>query len=133
MDKKLDKLGAAMEKGFVAIAEDMAALRTELKEDMAELRTELKDDMAELRTELKSDIAGLRTELKGDIASIHIQLINIETDLKDIRSRLRAVEGGYANIVGFRKEIDHALERIARIEKHLGIKHKVSSALQGND
>jgi len=25
------------------------------------------------------------------------------------------------NVIGYRKEIDHALERIAAIEKHLGI------------
>jgi len=29
------------------------------------------------------------------------------------------------NISGFRKEIDHALERISAIEKHLGIDKKI--------
>jgi hypothetical protein len=31
------------------------------------------------------------------------------------------------NVSGFRKEIDHALERIAGIEKHLGIDKKIAA------
>jgi len=31
------------------------------------------------------------------------------------------------NVSGFRKEIDHALERIASIEKHLGIEKKIAA------
>jgi hypothetical protein len=31
------------------------------------------------------------------------------------------------NILGYRKEIDHALERIAAIEKHLGLDRKISA------
>jgi hypothetical protein len=39
-------------------------------------------------------------------------------ELDDLRARV-------ANLVGYRKEIDHALERIAAIEQHLGLKpHK---------
>lgn len=40
----------------------------------------------------------------------------ILTELEEIREDLR-------NIKGYRREIDHALDRIAAIEKHLGI-HK---------
>ena len=31
------------------------------------------------------------------------------------------------NVVGYRKEIDYALERIAAIEKHLGIEKKIAA------
>jgi hypothetical protein len=31
------------------------------------------------------------------------------------------------NVAGFGKEIDHALERIAAIEKHLGISKKIAA------
>ena len=31
------------------------------------------------------------------------------------------------NILGYRKEIDHALERIGAIEKHLGLERKLSA------
>jgi hypothetical protein len=30
-------------------------------------------------------------------------------------------------VSGFRKEIDHALERVAAIEKHLGIDKKIAA------
>jgi hypothetical protein len=30
-------------------------------------------------------------------------------------------------VIGYRKEIDHALERIAAIEKHLGINKKIAA------
>jgi hypothetical protein len=33
----------------------------------------------------------------------------------------------FENVLGFRKEIDHALERIAAIEKHLGIGKKIAA------
>jgi hypothetical protein len=33
----------------------------------------------------------------------------------------------YENVSGFRKEIDHALERIAAIEEHLGIDKKIAA------
>lgn len=36
-------------------------------------------------------------------------------DLDDLYERVK-------NITGYRKEIDHAFERIAAIEKHLGLK-----------
>jgi hypothetical protein len=47
-------------------------------------------------------------------------LISIRRDLDDLRERV-------ANVSGFRKEIDHALERIAAIEKHLGIDKKMAA------
>jgi hypothetical protein len=31
------------------------------------------------------------------------------------------------NVIGFQKEIDHALERIAAIEKHLGLDKKIAA------
>jgi hypothetical protein len=32
-----------------------------------------------------------------------------------------------SNVTGYRKEIDHALERIAAIEKHLGLDKKIAA------
>jgi hypothetical protein len=40
--------------------------------------------------------------------------------LEDLRTKVD-------NITGYRKEIDHALERIASIEKHLGISRKIAA------
>lgn len=36
-------------------------------------------------------------------------------------------EKKFDNISGYRKEIDHALERIAVVEKHLGVNKKIAA------
>ena len=41
-------------------------------------------------------------------------------DLDDLREKVE-------NVIGFQKEIDRALERIAAIEKHLGINKKIAA------
>ncbi len=107
-----------IERGFKAVADDIADIRKHMatKDDVTALRKELKGDIAGLRNELKGDIAGLRTELKGDIAGIM-------DELSDIKRRLKDIEAAIEDHAGHSKEIDHALERIAVIERHLGIKH----------
>jgi chromosome segregation ATPase len=109
MDQPTEEAFAALtrtvEKGFGAVAEDIAALRTELK----------------------GDIATLRTELKGDIALLGEQVASIERELKAICRDLNDLAEKVENIGGYRKEIDHALERIAAIEKHLGIGRKIAA------
>jgi seryl-tRNA synthetase len=86
-----------------------------------------KDDLAALRTELKVEIASVRTELKADIAALSEQVASIERDLKTIRRDLDDLMTKVENITGYRKEIDHAFERIATIEKHLGISRKAAA------
>ena len=65
----------------------------------------------------KEDIAAVRAEMatKDDISGIR-------SELSDIKGRLKAVEAAVKDHAGHSKEIDHALERIAAIERHLGIK-----------
>jgi hypothetical protein len=58
---------------------------------------------------------------KEDIANLAGQLTSIERELKSIRRDLDDLREKVENVSGFQKEIDHALERIAAIEKHLGI------------
>ena len=79
------------------------------KEDIAEVRKEMATGFSDIRKEVatKTDIAGIMTELT------------------DIKRRLKAVEEAVENHAGYSKEIDLAFERIAAIEKHLGIKQKV--------
>ena len=106
----LDDIAALMEKGFAAVAEDI----TDIKATMA-----TKDDVVGLRTELKNDIAGVRAEMatKDDIAGLR----------SDIRAELKEIRRELENVKGFGKEIDHALERIHAIEKHLGIEYKIAA------
>ena len=83
-----------------------------------------KDDVRDMAT--KEDISALRTELKSDIAALGDQVASIERDLKQIRRDLYELADKVENIGGYRKEIDHALERIAAIERHLGINRKIA-------
>jgi DNA repair ATPase RecN len=50
----------------------------------------------------------------------------IERELLSVRTELDALNDKVENMLGYRKEIDHALERLSAIEKHLGISKKVA-------
>lgn len=50
----------------------------------------------------------------------------MRTDLKAIRTELDELKEKVDNITDYRKEIDHTLECIAAIEKHLGINKKIA-------
>jgi|HubBroStandDraft_6_1064221.scaffolds.fasta_scaffold153820_2 chromosome segregation ATPase len=75
----------------------------------------------------KDDLAAIRTELKADIATLGEQVAGIERDLKTIRRDLDDLMEKVENITGYRKEIDHAFDRIAAIEKHLGISSRAAA------
>ena len=55
------------------------------------------------------------------------ELRDVQNELKAIRRELDELTEKVDNITGYRKEIDHALERIAAIEKHLGINKKIAA------
>jgi hypothetical protein len=52
---------------------------------------------------------------------------SIGRELHSICSELDDLTEKVDNILGYRKEIDHALERIGTIEKHLGLDRKISA------
>ena len=82
-----------------------------------------KDELAETNKELKSfrqEFNDFRDETRQNFREIQAELADIRRDLDDLRSRV-------ANIIGYGKEIDHALERMAAIEKHLGIENKIAA------
>jgi hypothetical protein len=56
---------------------------------------------------------------------IDAELQSMRTELKGLRLDLDSLAEKVGNMLGYRKEIDHALERIAAIEKHLGIDTKI--------
>ncbi|MDR3489295.1 MAG: hypothetical protein P4M05_30905 [Bradyrhizobium sp.] len=68
-----------------------------------------KDDLAELRTEMHDGFASIRAE-------VH-----------DIRTRMEAIEAALHGHHGFAKEIDHLIERVAAIEKHLGLEWAIGA------
>ena len=82
-----------------------------------------KDELAATNTELKSfrqEFNEFRDETRQNFREIHAELADIRRDVEGLKSRAD-------NSAGYSKEIDHALERIAAIEKHLGIEKKVAA------
>ena len=75
------------------------------------------------------DIADIKSKMatKDDIANLGGQLTSIQRELKSIRRDLDDLREKVENVSGFQKEIDHALERIAAIEKHLGLDKKIAA------
>jgi hypothetical protein len=72
-----------------------------------------KDDMADIRKTMATK-ADVRAIVRDELAPVRSELKSIRSDLDDLMER-------FENVPGYRKEIDHALERIAAIEKHLGL------------
>jgi hypothetical protein len=73
-------------------------------------------------TALAEDVADVRKTMatREDIAGIM-------AELADIKRRLKDVEAAVEDHGGHSKEIDHAFERIAAIEKHLGINKRTAA------
>ena len=99
--ERFDRLEALIERGFAALAGDIADSRTEI-------------------TGLKAEVAGLREET-------HTGFADIRAELKDIRLRLDALELAVQNVSGFAKEIDHLIERVSAIEQHLGLRRSIAA------
>jgi len=81
-----------------------------------------KDDIAELRAEMatKRELTELREEMRAGF-------LDLRSELKDIHQRLDALEAAVKNISGFAKEIDHLIERVSAIEKHLGLRANIAA------
>jgi uncharacterized coiled-coil DUF342 family protein len=75
-----------------------------------------KDELKEFRDEFKE----FREETAENFRALRAEVADIRRDLEEMKSRV-------ANITGYGKEIDHALERIAAIEKHLGIEKRIAA------
>jgi hypothetical protein len=86
------------------------------KDDIKDMAT--KEDLKGLAT--KDELKAFREEAAENFRAIRAELADIRRGLDDLRSRV-------ANIIGYEKEIDHALERIAAIEKHLGIEKRIAA------
>jgi len=107
----------------------MAAKETTLNE-LGEMLAHVVEHIAtkdEVRTIVRDEISVAKLATKADIAALAEQVAGIERDLKTIRRDLDELMEKVDNIAGYRKEIDHAFERIAAIEKHLGIGRKIAA------
>ena len=75
-----------------------------------------KDELKEFRDEFNE----FREETAENFRALRAEVADIRRDLEEMKSRV-------ANISGYGKEIDHALARIARIERRLGIDTKAAA------
>lgn len=100
-----------------ATLEEIGAMLSHVVEHMA-----TKDDIADIRREMatKEELKAFREETAESFRAIRAELSDIRRDLEVLKARVD-------NMSGYSKEIDHALARIARIEKHLGIDTKAAA------
>ena len=108
LDAKINSLTRIVDKGFAALADDIAHRPTNSSVAVI-VKNQLIDHRAHLSTMFDERLQPLSTELAS-----------IRRDLEDLIPKVD-------NITGYRKEIDHALERVAGIEKHLGITKKIAA------
>lgn len=97
VEKKIDKLAVAVERGFSAMADDLA--------------------------EVKGDLV----DVKGGLREVNIRLSSIESELRDIKRRLDLLEESVEGMKGYATEIDELRGRIKVIEQQLKIRHKVAA------
>jgi hypothetical protein len=91
---------------------ELGAMLTHVVEHMA-----TKEDIAEVKDDIANIAAAMAT--KNDLAQVFSDIKAIRDDLDDLRDAV-------GNLTGFRKEIDHAFDRLAAIERHLGIENKAT-------
>jgi hypothetical protein len=94
-------------------------------------KNELSLEFIKERMAAKSDLEDLATNTDITQLEDKIEKLATKNDLvqveRSISRELDDIKGQLKNVGGFGKEIDHALERIAAIEKHLGINKKIAA------
>ncbi|WP_445219355.1 hypothetical protein ACKWRH_03650 [Bradyrhizobium sp. Pa8] len=68
----------------------------------------------------KIEIEEFRAETSRNFQELRSEIADVHRSLDVLRAKVE-------NIEGYRIEIDHALERIATIERHLGIRSKLAA------
>lgn len=96
--------------------------------DFDRLARLIKEEGEDIRAEIRNEIGGLQKKVDAGFARIDHELREIHSELTAIRRDLDDLRREVENISGYRREIDHALERIAQIEKHLGLDKKKIAA-----
>ena len=86
------------------------------RDDIKDMAT--KEDIKGLAT--REDLKAFREETAENFRALRAEVADIRRDLEEMKSRVD-------NTTGYSKEIDHALSRIARIERHLGIDTKAAA------
>lgn len=99
----------------------MAAKKTTL-EELGEMLSHIVKHMA-----TKEDLEKVDTNLMAFQTETAENFREVKAEIADIRRVVEALQARVGNTEGYSKEIDHALARIARIEKHLGIEPRMAA------
>ncbi len=91
--------------------------------DFDKLARLIKDESEDIRTELGGKIDALGKKVDSGFARVDQELASIRAELRSIRTDIAALQVSVGQHEGYTKEIDHILQRVAAIEKHVGIKH----------
>ena len=113
-----------MDKNTKAIVETLEFIKDHMvtKDELAEQLDDIRSTMA-----TKDDLAALKHEFVQFRAETAEHFHSIRDELRDIKRRLTDLEKLAENSRGITKEIDHALERITAIERHLGLNKRISA------
>jgi flagellar motility protein MotE (MotC chaperone) len=76
---------------------------------------EVQDKIADVKKTMVT-----KDDLREELASVRAELKSIRRELDDLAEK-------FENVSDFRKEIDHVLERVAEIERHLGNDKKIAA------
>ncbi len=118
-NERFDRLEALIERGFAALASDIADNKTEIASVKTEVSS-IRAEVADLREEMHTGFADIRTEMRAGF-------VDIRSEIKEIRERLDALESAVKNISGYAKEIDHIIDRVSAIEQHLGLGQSIAA------
>ena len=99
----------------------MAAKKTTL-EELGEMLSHIVKHMA-----TKEDLEKVDTNLVAFQTETAENFREVKSEIADLRRVVEALQARVGNTEGYSKEIDHALARIARIEKHLGIEPQMTA------
>lgn len=99
----------------------MAGKKTTL-EELGEMLAHVVKHMAtkEELTEFRNEFAEYRKETAENFRDVKAEVADLRRVVENLQMRV-------GNTEGYSKEIDHALARIARIEKHLGIEPRMAA------
>jgi hypothetical protein len=105
LDAKINALTRLVEKSAAAVANDIAHRPT--NSSVAHI----------VESAIRSVVPGI---VRDETKDMRAEIVAIGRQLEELKLQAD-------NSAGLTKEIDHALERIAAIEKHLGISKKIAA------
>ena len=97
-------------------SEDLKQIKEIIDSSLETHLSKVHEEISDFREEFES----FRIESSEHFQTFHVEIADIRRDLEDLMEK-------FENVTGYRKEIDHALERIAAIEKHLSIRKKMAA------